>query len=54
MDRAISSPPNNPVERAAGSHSLAAAAHRARSPHPRLGDGRFEREPCFHAAWYRW
>ena len=33
MDRAISSPPNNPVERTAGSHSLAAAAHRARSPH---------------------
>ena len=23
MDRAISSPPNNPVERIAGSHSLA-------------------------------
>ena len=30
MDRAIVSPPNNPVERTAGSHSLAAAAHRDR------------------------
>lgn len=30
MERAVSSPPNNPVERTAGSRSLAAAAHRER------------------------
>lgn len=30
MDRAILSPPNNPVEQTAGSRSLAAAAHRER------------------------
>jgi hypothetical protein len=30
MERAISPPPNNPVERTAGSRSLAAAAHWAR------------------------
>jgi hypothetical protein len=30
MHVAIFAPPNNPVERTAGSHSLAAAAHRAR------------------------
>jgi len=30
MDRANSSPPNNPIERTAGSHSLAAAARRER------------------------
>jgi hypothetical protein len=28
-----SPPPNNPLEQTAGSHSLAAAAHRGRSPH---------------------
>jgi hypothetical protein len=33
MKRAMSPPPNNAVERTAGSHVLAAAAHRERSPH---------------------